>query len=170
MLAAHMSVYALPVRERLQAHPADMRFAHRAHHMVTPLVFLYRNLTTWTLLDVMLACPISEKIVSAARLGTSEAIVRVRVAVWTNPKEASRALDEDAFRCGAVYLGTVRSGAEIIFVLMGLDMCRESCVDDSVKVPNGQQLSCRGQRNAFRALSFVSKTSQREEFVINGCH
>jgi len=86
----HMVVNALALRERPQAHPANVRLAANACHVVATCATLDRHFTTRAVFDVMRRGPLLEEFI--LRVQTSFAVMALLVAFPTNPGEARWAL------------------------------------------------------------------------------
>lgn len=104
MSMPHMRVHIIHTFEDSQAHPTQVRLAHRTRHMITPRILLDRHLAPRTLLHIVLSSPLLEEIVPGARLRTCQPIMRISVAARADPNKTRRALDERASWRRAVHL------------------------------------------------------------------
>jgi len=168
MLAPHMGINAVTARKRLHAHPTNVGLTHCAFHVIASIIFLNRNVTTGASLNIALARPFLEHIVSVFKVGTGKSVVCICLAGWANPHKATWALQKDTFWGRAEYLRAIGSGTILKFFRMSLHVSVKCSSHRGVEIGCRQHFLGSRQRNSFSTFSLVAQTCQRKEFLFTG--
>ena len=141
MIITHVSVNALPLRERLETDPACMRMAPSARHVVTPFCALYGRGAAWAHFHVMCLQPLVEQTVATIlTVRAGDTLVVFDVARRTDACEAGGAGYYGVpWACG-ICLWAVGRRAIVILIRARLHVSMESRQYERIEIRWGEDL------------------------------
>lgn len=146
MFSPHVRVYspaAIDVGKGLHAHPAHVRPAPPARHMVAAPVLLQVRAAARTSLDPMLLLPPLKRLVSAGRivleLGTGQALVKLDVARRADAGDTRGATEDVVVRGRAVNRLAVGGGTVMVLLRPTMDVRQKRGFEQTFFLSRGQK-------------------------------